>query len=1004
MPRRKVKLLIFLTYLIFLLACSISQKKKNAPYRLIDHLDQKNVISSPFIGLHQKFDRINQQWSGKKFRLFRIQKQKYYAISTRLPVLGWEGKGKPQMMKITVGGKEIPFQEDSFPDELSWSLKKGEFETAEFKKNKQKTKVLFLNEKETLKKLIFLPEGKFILEIWAESTDPSVHFPRLKITLNKNPLGEIIIGPYKCYKITGQAKLGWNVFVFSHEQAGMTQEQSERGLNIDKISIKSFKDIILFTIEENKKEFLNSEYSAVYLAEPIDKIFKIEKKLESSQSYTQEIEIDSSGKRKIEVIGYSPDLNSVLKVKLNDQKIYEGKFTSFCQNILSIEKLIDKGKHNIKLEYLSPHKGAKSLYLQDIIIENLERKIYLLLAKIKNVSLIQDLSIGKNPFGLKKKFVILDFSKRKTPFITHNAINTIFAPPLTHLEFALKIPQAATLEFGYGFLEKSWKEKNRGIDFKIIVQDSQNKEIIFSRRLNPYQSESHRKLFYQRIDLSKYFNKKVKLRFITTSPSYEKETSVENFPWGKEYAYWYNPVIYVPFDKRKTTEPEFNIILISLDTLRADHLKCYDYERETSPNTDRLATEGVLCTNAFSSTNWTLPAHVSLLTSLENRHHRVNKANPYMGNSIITLADILRENGYFTCGFTGGALLSQRFGFSKGFDFYREFKGSQQQRNSAGILYNNFNNWINRNKDKKFFLFLHTYQNHEPYFSPPPYNSLFFNNKKVNLEKANMQKILFNNEPRSLKKFNDVTQSEKENIVDLYDGEIRYTDECLIKPLIEKLKKLNLYQRTMIIVTSDHGEEFLDHGAWLHGHYLYDELIRIPLIIKFAFSKFKNLKIDKPVRIIDIMPTILEEAGIRYSSFEFDGESLTRIIQNDKKEERLCIADVGPRKYSLQMASKIAIISDEYKLILNNDFGLPPQNFFPTSPPMAKIELYDKKKDPQEKKNIAHQEKEMVQYLLQKIYKLHRVEAGKKQTTEKEKDKGMDRELEETLRALGYIR
>jgi hypothetical protein len=104
------------------------------------------------------------------------------------------------------------------------------------------------------------------------------------------------------------------------------------------------------------------------------------------------------------------------------------------------------------------------------------------------------------------------------------------------------------------------------------------------------------------------------------------------------------------------------------------------------------------------------------------------------------------------------------------------------------------------------------------------------------------------------------------------------------------------------------------------------------------------------------------------------------------------------------MASKIAIISDEFKLILNNDYGLPPQNFFPTSPPIAKIELYDKKKDPLEKKNIAPQEKEMVQYLLQKIYKIHQVEARKIQTKEKEKEKEMDKEFEETLRALGYIR
>ncbi|MFQ6082103.1 MAG: sulfatase [Candidatus Aminicenantia bacterium] len=1000
MPNKILKLLIFLICFIFFLTCSISQEKEYTLYRFIDHLDKKNIISSPFVELNQKFKKIKQKWSGKELKSITMNK-KYFSISTQVPVLGWEDQGKPEMMKISVKGKEIPFQEDSSPNVFSWKLKKGEVEIEEFNKNGQRTKVLLLNEKESLEEQIILPDGEFVLEIWAESKNPQTHFSGLKIDLNNEPIGEIIIGPYKCYKLIGQARSGWNKLVFFYEKSIRLKEQSERGLYIDKISVKSLKDFILFTIPENKEHYLTAEFSAEYLAEPIDEIFEIKKNIESSQSYIREIEFDSSGKKRIEIIGYSPYLNSVLNVKLNDQKIYEEKVTTIYQGIFLTEKWIEKGKHNLELEYRSPPREKGNFYLSAIIIKNPKREIYLPLAKIKNVAFISDLAIGSNSLGLKKKLVIPNFSWQRSIFIPDNAINTIFAPPRTYLEFELKISQSGVLEFGYGLLEKSWKEKGNGVNFKIIIQEKRKGEVIFSKHLNPYQIKSHRKLFQKRIDLSPYYNKKVKLKFVTTTPSFEKESLANKSQASKEFAFWYNPVIYQRTDDRgQRADGRVNVILISIDTLRADHLGCYGYKRETSPNIDRLTSEGVVFTNAFSTTSWTLPAHISLLTSLDTRHHQVNKANPYLDNSIVTLADILRKNGYFTYGFTGGALVSQRFGFSKGFDFYREFKGSQSIRKSAEVLYNNFDKWLEKNKDKKFFLFLHTYQTHEPYYSPSPFNSLFFNNKKAKWEKADMRKILFNNEPRQRKRFNNVTSLEKENIIALYDGEIRYTDECLIKPLIEKLKKFHLYQNTMIILTSDHGEEFFDHRAWLHGHSLYNELIKIPLIVKFPFSKFKNLKLDKFVRIIDIMPTILEEAGIDYSSYELDGLSLISIIKNNEKEERIFIADVGAEGNPFGLPSRIAVNFNRFKLILNNDFGKPPEYFFPCPPPIAKAEFYDLKNDPVEKKNIVHQEKGMVQDLLKKIYKIYQLRPKKGQ----KKSKVLDKELEETLKALGYIR
>ena len=998
MIKKKIRYLIFLIYLIVFLTCSIFQKKETTPYRLIDHFNKKNIISSPFIGLYQKFDRINQKWSGQELKPFQIEGKKYYAIPSLLPILGWEERGKPEMMKIFLQGKEIPFLKDSSPDAFGWKLKKGEFELDQFIKNREKAEALILNEKQTFIKRILLPASQFILKIWAKSTDPSAHFPRLRIYLNNNPLGEIVIDRSRCYKLTGQAKFGVNVLVFSYEKSTIIKEQPAKGLSIDKISLKAMKDIVLLANVKDKRRLLTSEFSAEYLAEPVNKIFKIEKNIDSSQSHLQEIEFDSSGKKIIEIVGFSPNLISSFTVKLNDNKIYQGKMTSHCQHIHSIEKYIEKGKHKLKIECPSSAQEKRSIHLSNIIIEDLVKGRNLHLAEIEKVARIPDLSIGKNTLGLKKKLVVPNLSWRTS---IDNSINTIFAPPLTYLEFTVKIPQSAVLDFGYGLLAKSLVKRNYSAHFKIIIQDDQKSSTAFSESLYPYRRKSHRKLFHKKVNLAPYSNKKVKIKLITTSPSLEEDPLDENSYVGNELAYWYNPVIYVPSKKKKTTKPEINIILISLDTLRADHLKCYGYPRDTSPYMDQLGTEGVIFTNAYSTTSWTLPAHISLLTSLDTRNHKVNKGHPVMDNSIVTIADILRKNGYFTSGFTGGALLSQRFGFSKGFDFYREFRYSRRQRNSAGVLFDNSDVWLNRNKDKKFFLFLHTYQPHAPYNSPPPFNTLFIDVKKAKWEIGNMTKILYEDkDPRDSQRFRNLTPEERENIVALYDAEIRYTDECLIKPLVEKLKKFNLYERTMIIVTSDHGEEFLDHMAWLHGHTLYNELIRIPLIIKFPFSKHKDLKIDKFVRITDIMPTVLQEAGINHSSHEFDGKSLLETIRNNESRDRVYIADIGAKNYPPELPSRIAISQNEFKLVLNNDFGLPPEQYFPCPPPIAQVELYDLKKDPQEKKNISREKIEMVQSLLKKIYELYEVEPGK----ELLKSKEMDKELEEVLRALGYIR
>ena len=896
---KTLKIFILLALVIQFSSCTGHKEKTFTLYRFVDRLEEKNITASPFMNLTKKLSRIKQQWSSNEFKPLLLNNRKYYALCTQSPVMAWETKQAPAVIKIDSEGKEIPFESAVESDVLRWTFLKGEHEFNYFKENNEERNIFVLDEKKVLEKQILLPEGDFILQIWAEGKNqPSMQF-KLRVELNNQPIGTISIGPYDCYKMTGQARFGINKISLIVENGERTNSKLEHVVLIDRISVKSLKDIILISVPQDKKAFLTVNYSAEYIAEPEDK---------SSSS----------------------------------------------------------------------------------------------LARMSHMSPLLDMSINDNPFNLKKKLVIMGYRKNHSNRFLDDAINVLLAPPHSRFEYELKLPQACALEFGYGIFSPFWRDPEAEVGFSVVIQERQEEEILFSKTLAPYKRKFFNEAFKEKIDLSHYANKNVIIKFITTSASgsHNHQSTRASVPDDMEFAYWENPIIYRKFLSNSQERIQPNIILISLDTLRADHLKCYGYSRETSPHMDQLGTDGAIFTNAFSSTSWTLPAHISMLTSLDNRHHGVDKTNPYLDSSIVTLADMLRKEEYFTCAMTGGALVGQRFGFSKGFDFYREFMRSHHKPNSAKILYNHVNQWLNENKDKRFFLFLHTYQTHAPYTCPQPFNSFFFHDEKMPWMEGDIETILLGSKPRYKVPFNTLSPLERDNIVALYDGEIRFTDEILIKPLIEKLKKLQLYENTMIVLTSDHGEEFFDHKAWLHGHSLYNELLHVPLIIKYPQSKYKNTRLHNTVSIVDIMPTILDEIDVDISGYDFDGVSLVNYLKNGEKEEQLRIADVDSFNNPDILPVRIALIQNGYKLIMNNDFGRSPEFYLPVPPPIAKFELYDMKKDPTEKHNLFDQKSAIIRDLLSKIPEIYQTQPE----MSKEKRKSRDKDFEETMRALGYIR
>jgi arylsulfatase A-like enzyme len=294
-----------------------------------------------------------------------------------------------------------------------------------------------------------------------------------------------------------------------------------------------------------------------------------------------------------------------------------------------------------------------------------------------------------------------------------------------------------------------------------------------------------------------------------------------------------------------------NILLVSIDSLRADHLEAYGYHRETSPLVAWLARTGALFETVVAPAPWTLPSHVSLLTSMAPRQHGVTDAATRLADGAMTLARVLEQNGYATAGFVSTILLTERYGLAQGFDSYdaqvvfAEDAYMSPRAITSERLVDAVLGWLDGWRDgasgTPFFIFLHMYDVHANYNPPPPYDRLFV--------------------PPPADAATDPKQCRVAHQLALYDGEIRYTTEQLAR-VIDRLRALEILDDTIVVVTADHGDEFFEHGGQGHGVRVYDEIILVPLVVRYPSRVPADQRIASQVRLMDVAPTILGLAGI----------------------------------------------------------------------------------------------------------------------------------------------
>ena len=424
-----------------------------------------------------------------------------------------------------------------------------------------------------------------------------------------------------------------------------------------------------------------------------------------------------------------------------------------------------------------------------------------------------------------------------------------------------------------------------------------------------------------------------------------------------------------------------------MDALRADHLGCYGYYRDTSPNLDKLTKDAATFKNVVAQSSWTLPSFSSLFTATYPSVHKCDNEKNKLGIFNITIAQILKTQGYRTCAFVESPYLGKEFGLDKGFDnlYLEPYKKTEQAVNK--LL-----DWIKKNRTHKLFILLHTYVTHTPYTPKKPYNKLYDPLYSGNVDPEVEHYASWDTKENGYFEDAELTPIDKHHIIALYDGAIRYVDD-IIGSLIVSLKKNHLYKNSLIIITSDHGDSFYEHKMWSHARHIYDEVLRIPLFIKFPRSRFKGREVQSQVRSIDIVPTILDVLKLPKKQITQGKSLLPLLTPEDGRNAQDRIAYSETRRGGKLQRKIVSLRTIRYKYIYH--FFPDGVHFIP-----SKEELYDLKNDPKETRDLIKQERRLGLYMRAKV--VNYLKNCEKISSPAVKT-NISQETYEKLRALGYL-
>jgi len=421
----------------------------------------------------------------------------------------------------------------------------------------------------------------------------------------------------------------------------------------------------------------------------------------------------------------------------------------------------------------------------------------------------------------------------------------------TYTTGPVAVPRDAFLRGGIGVDRIGESDASAPVDFRLVARTARGEVVLLERQLDGARTGWND----FRVDLATLAGETV--RFVFTSRARPVPgAGVDQF----SFPLWGSPEVLAPV--KGSRRP--NVVLVSLDTLRGDHVGAYGCDLPTTPVLDHLATEGTLFERAMTTYPSTTVAHMSMLTGLYPAGHGVTGPLTALHPTIPTLAELFYAQGYATAAVTEDGMISPGSGFARGFAQYREFKGESEVKTfghvaevvDAGLA------WITDHHDAPFFVFLHTYQVHGPYTPPPEFD--LFKTYRVDGQERTIGP--------------DTPEEIRERYA--YAGEVRYTDSEIGR-LVDGLARLGEADRTVLVVTADHGESFRYRDGLLgHGWNVYEDVLRIPLIVRAPGLVPAGRRVRPPVSLVDIVPTVLELAGVPVPA-SVEGRSLVPLFRTD---------------------------------------------------------------------------------------------------------------------------
>ena len=564
--------------------------------------------------------------------------------------------------------------------------------------------------------------------------------------------------------------------------------------------------------------------------------------------------------------------------------------------------------------------------------------------------------------------------------------NTVYVHSPSTVAYNVSVPKNAHVHFGMGITAK-----NSPITFRVSVEGSSAD--LFSKTvsdLDDWQDGD--------VDLSGFAGRKLKLLFRTDS---ERAGAI---------ALWANPLVTTGDPK-----PRPNVLIYLIDTLRADHSSAYGYKRDTTPFLKKLGAAGVVFDDCQTQATWTKPSTASLMTSLYSFTHGIINDTDTIPNASATIAEQLRGAGYVTASAVSNPFAGRMTGLQRGFDYMDEYQVVLRNRTEAAdrgtdsaALNKVVFPWLERHRNEPFFLYAHATDPHAPYRPPAGFEEKFANPAETAEFNRDYAKLRTEREygggtvvsRASCAKAGIDPDRFIRRAIDRYDGEILHNDHSL-ELLVDKLKQLGVLDNTLIIVVSDHGEEFWDHGWTAHGHSLYQELTHGAFVMWNPKLLPAPRRVAQPVQLIDVMPTVLDLLGLKIPVM-VEGQSLTPLLRGKPFERRGPVMSSrfahpgalpdGPVREN--RTDTFAFVDAKWKLIYRDKAAKIGMN---------RVELYDRVADRTEQKNVAAEHPHEVESMMNEVGKWIDAQNKVRVVLGHGGKSTLDQQTIDQLRSLGYL-